>query len=61
MADEEMTPMRAWHIISANLMQLYKIRHAQHPNAKPFTDAEISAEVMCFEALQRMQKEEGAK
>lgn len=59
MPDEKMTPMRAWGIISANLMHLYKIRKAEHPNVKPYTDAEISAEVICYEALRRMQKEEG--
>ena len=53
-----MTPMEAWHIISANLMQLYKMRRAEYPNFKGYTDAEVEAEVICFKALEEMQKKE---
>jgi len=53
-----MTPMEAWHIISANLMQLYKWRRANNPNFKGYTDAEVEAEVICFKALEEMQEKE---
>ena len=53
-----MTPMEAWHIISANMMQLYKIRRANNPNFKGYTDAELEAEVICFKALGLMEQQE---
>lgn len=57
---DDMTPMDAWRIISANMQQLYKRRKAENPNPdwKGYTDAEIRAEVICFKALQEMQKKE---
>lgn len=51
-----MTPMEAWHIISANLNDHYKARRAMYPTSKCYTDAEIEAEVMCFQALKEMQE-----
>ena len=53
-----MTPMEAWHIISANMMQLYKMRRANNPYFKGYTDAEVEAEVICFKALELMKKQE---
>ena len=50
-----MTPMEAWHIISANLMDLYKMRRATY-GGKGYTEAETKAEVICFKALQEMEK-----
>ena len=50
--------MEAWHIISANMMQLYKMRRAENPNFKGYTDAEVEAEVICFKALEQMEKQE---
>lgn len=47
-----MTPLEAWHIISANLATLYKIR--KDDKFKGYTDAEIDAEIICFKALQEM-------
>ena len=49
-----MTPMQAWHIISANLMELYKLKRTE--NFKGFTDADIQAEVICFRALKEMEE-----
>lgn len=49
-----MTPLEAWHIISANLNDHYKARRAMHPTSKGYTEAEIEAEVICFKALQEM-------
>lgn len=53
-----MTPMEAWHIISANMQHLYKIRRSMNPNFKGYTDAEVEAEVICFKALEEMQEKE---
>lgn len=49
-----MTPMEAWHIISADLADLYKMRKSKC--FKGYTDAEIKAEVICFEALKEMEE-----
>ena len=51
-----MTPMEAWGIISANLANHYKMRRATNPKDKGYTDAEIEAEIMCFQALKEMQE-----
>ena len=52
-----MTPMDAWQIISANLMELYKRRRTD--KFKGYTDAEIEAEVITFTALKKLQNEGG--
>lgn len=49
----KMTPMEAWHIISANLMELYKLKRTK--NYKGFTDADVQAEVICFRALKNLE------
>ena len=51
-----MTPIEAWRIISANMMELYKKRRADNPNFKGYTDIEIEAEVICFKALEEMER-----
>lgn len=50
-----MTPMEAWHVISANLCELYKIRRGRNFE-KGYTDAEVKAEVICFQALKKMEE-----
>lgn len=50
----EMTPMKAWSIIYANLMDLYKRRRDEH--FKGYLDADIEAEVICFMALKEMEE-----
>ncbi len=50
-----MTPTEAWRIISANLMELYKLKKTD--TFKGYTDADIEAELICFKAVNRMQKE----
>jgi hypothetical protein len=47
-----MTPMEAWGIISANLMELYKLKKTD--TFKGYVDADVEAEVICFKALQEM-------
>ena len=54
-----MSPMEAWHIISANLMELYKKRRTENFNG--YVDAEIEAEVICFMALKEMEKRNNGK
>lgn len=49
-----MTPMEAWRIISANLENLYKRRRDNKFNG--YTDAEVEAEVICFQALKLMEE-----
>lgn len=51
-----MTPLEAWNIISANLANHHKVRRAMYPNDKGYTDAEVKAEVICFQALMEMQE-----
>jgi hypothetical protein len=51
---EEMTPTEAWRIKSANLMELYKLKKTD--TFKGYTDADIEAELICFKAVNRMQK-----
>ena len=49
-----MRPIDAWHIISANMERLYKMRKTNC--FKGYTEAETEAEVICFKALQEMEK-----
>jgi hypothetical protein len=53
--DDKMTPMEAWHIISANLMELYKLKRTD--TYKGYTDADVTAEVICFGALKNLEKD----
>lgn len=56
-----MTPLEAWHIISANLNELYKQRRAMFPDSKEYkgyTDAEVEAEIICFVALREEERSE---
>ena len=55
----EMTPMQAWHIISANLAELYKLKRGN--NFKGYTDNDVQAEVICFKALKEMDGRNNAK
>ena len=49
-----MTPTEAWHIISANLSELYERRKTEA--FKGYTEAELEAEVITFIALREMEK-----
>lgn len=51
----KITPMDAWHIISANLMELYKLKRTK--NYKGYTDDDVTAEVICFGALKNLEKD----
>lgn len=46
-----MTPMEAWRVISENMLELYKRRKTSC--YKGYTDADVEAEVVCFNALRQ--------
>ena len=54
----EMSPMDAWHIIAANLAELYKLKRTD--TYKGYTDADVQAEVVCFKALKEMEERNNA-
>lgn len=50
-----MTPMEAWHIISANLTNYYRMRRGPGFE-KGYVPADNEAEVICFMALKQMEE-----
>lgn len=50
-----MTPMEAWHIISANLANYYRMRRGTGFE-KGYTPADTEAEVVCLLALKHMEE-----
>lgn len=57
-----MTPLKAWSVISKNLTELYGIRAiARDTQFKGYSADEIEAEVICYEALRRMEEQEKSK
>lgn len=50
-----MTGLEAWAIISSNMSELYRYRNAA--SKKPYSQKEVEAEVVCFEALKKLDKE----
>lgn len=51
-----MSPLDAWHVISANLSHLYKMRRTAC--YKGYVEADTKAEVIAFKALQEMEERE---
>ncbi len=51
-----MRPLDAWHVISANLAHLYKMRRIAC--YKGYVEADTMAEVITFKALQEMEERE---
>ena len=51
-----MKPLEAWHVISANLAHLYKMRRAAC--YKGYVEADTIAEIIAFKALQEMEERE---
>lgn len=51
----KLTPLEAWHIISSCMNELASIRATIC--GKGFSQEEVKAEVICFEALRRMEEE----
>ncbi len=54
---EDMKPLEAWRIISGCMNELANIRQSVYPQGKGYSQEEIEAQVMCFEALRK--EEEG--
>ena len=54
-----MKPMEAWKIVSGCLSELANIRHSLYPKGQGYSQEEITAQVICFEALRRMEEESG--
>lgn len=54
-----MKPLEAYAVISRCMTELHEIRKQIYPNGKAYSGEEISAQVIAFEALRRM--EEGGK
>lgn len=50
-----MKPLEAWHIISGCMNELANIRASIC--GKGYSDDEVTAQIMTFEALRRMQEE----
>lgn len=50
-----MRPLEAWHIISGCMAELASIRSSIC--GKGYSDEEVRAQVICFEALRRMEEE----
>lgn len=53
-----MTGNEAWKIISENLYELKRRRAAMNQDPHPWTDEEITAEVVAFNALRKMDEME---
>lgn len=53
-----MNPMEAWKIVSGCLSELANIRYSLYPKGQGYSQEEITAQVICFEALRRMEEEE---
>lgn len=52
-----MKPLEAWYIISSCMNELANIRQALYPQSKGYSQEEVQAEVICFEALRKLQEE----
>lgn len=52
-----MKPLEAWRIISECMNELVNIRQALCPQGKGYSMEEVEAEVMCFEALRKLEEE----
>lgn len=51
-----MNPMEAWKIVRGCLSELANIRHSLYPKGQGYSQEEITAQVICFEALRRMEE-----
>lgn len=52
-----MKPMEAWRIISGCMNELANIRQSLYPQGKGYSYEEVKAQVICFEALRKLQEE----
>ena len=52
-----MKPLEAWRIISGCMNELANIRQSLYPQGKGYSYEEVKAQVICFEALRKLQEE----
>lgn len=53
-----MTPMEAYRVISQCMSELQTMRKAIFPQGKAYSQDEVKAQVMVFEALRKMEEDE---
>lgn len=51
-----MKPLEAWRIISGCMNELANIRQSLYPQGKGYSMDEVKAQVMCFEALRKIEE-----
>lgn len=54
---QDMTPMDAYRVLSQMHHDLASLRIALYPGSKGYSAEEITAQVIAFEALRRMQED----
>lgn len=52
-----MKSLEAWRIISQEIDELSRLRQEYYPFTPGYSKEEITAQVMCFEALRRIEEE----
>lgn len=52
-----MKPLEAWRIISGCMNELSSIRKSMYPQGKGYSQQEVEAQVICFEALRKLEEE----
>lgn len=53
-----MKPLEAWRIISGCMNELEIIRKSLYPQGKGYSKKEVTAMVICFEALRKLEEGE---
>lgn len=53
-----MKPLEAWQVVSNLFDELYRMRKDLCPQVRGYSLMETKAQVMCFEALRRMEEDE---
>lgn len=52
-----MKPLEAYAVISQCIDELHNMRKTLYPTGKAYSDMELKAQVIAFEALRRMEEE----
>ena len=52
-----MKPLEAWRIISGCMVELVNIRQSLYTKGKGYSQEEVEAQVMCFDALRKLEEE----
>ena len=56
-----MTPLEAYRVLSSMHHDLAALRIAAYPGSKGYSNTEIQAQVIAFEALRQMEEKENEK